>query len=168
MVRVNTSGGSESAEGSERQEIVALLHHVHDILLKTMGACLICMHMLPSHLFCDVLNDPASFEETNLAQMLSYILYRLLDLHQHSPAFQMMGFTHPAEREMVRWEELAEDMRRAAEAKMDRWGFVRDVCGSPRFDAPETTTEGQAWAIMGEVARAQYLSHKRIPCRSNP
>ena len=117
--------------------------------------------MLPSYLFRDVLDDPSSFVETNLSQMLSYTLYRLLDLHRYTPAFSAIGFTAPEDGELERWEELAETMRRAAEAKTDEWGFVRDVCGSPRFDAPGTAAEGQAWAIMMEVARAQYLSHRQ-------
>ncbi|KAM5531821.1 hypothetical protein V8D89_014520 [Ganoderma adspersum] len=153
---LNLDGGLAE---DERKEIVALLRRVYDILLSTFRACL--THMLPSHLFRDVLDDPASFEETNLSQMLSYTLYRLLDLHRYSPAFRAMEFTAPEDGEPERWEELAEAMRRAAEAKTDEWGFVRDVCGSPRFDAPGTAAEGQAWAIMMEVARAQYLSHKQ-------
>ena len=143
----------------ERDQIIGPLRRVYDILLSTFRACL--THMLPSYLFRDVLDDPASFVETNLSQMLSYTLYRLLDLHRYTPAFSAMGFTAPEDGELERWEELAETMRRAAEAKTDEWGFVRDVCGSPRFDAPGTAAEGQAWAIMMEVARAQYLSHRQ-------
>ncbi len=142
-----------------RGDLPALLHRVYDILLRTMRACL--GHMLPSHRFRDVLDDPASFEETNLSQMLSYTLYRLVDLQRFYPAFRARGFAPPEEGELEHWEGLAEAMRQAAEAKTDGWGFVRDVCGSPRFDAPGTAAEGQAWAIMMEVARAQYLSHRQ-------
>ena len=52
---------------------------------------------------------------------------------------------------------MAELMRNAAMEKTDEWGFVRGVCGSPRFDAPGTAAEGQAWGVLMEVARAQYL-----------
>ncbi|PIL23732.1 hypothetical protein GSI_13482 [Ganoderma sinense ZZ0214-1] len=149
----------EDDPDSAQTPILTLLDRVYKILLNTVRACL--AHMLPSHLFRDVLDDLASFEETNLAQMLSYTLYRLIDLHRYSPAFRAMDLTPLEDGELERWEGLAEVMGRAAEAKTDEWGFLRDVCGSPRFDAPGTAAEGQAWAIMMEVARAQYLSHKQ-------
>jgi unsaturated rhamnogalacturonyl hydrolase len=46
----------------------------------------------------------------------------------------------------------AEIMRRAARGKVDDLGYVRDVCGSPTFEAPGTATEGQAFFILMEAA----------------
>ncbi|TBU28926.1 hypothetical protein BD311DRAFT_777905 [Dichomitus squalens] len=143
---------------AEDEQTAPLLRKVYHILLRTIRGCLV--YILPSHLFRDVLDDPASFEETNLSQMLSYTLYRLLDLHQAYPAFKAVRLSPLTDREREDWEELAQAMQRATEAKTDLWGFVRDVCGSPRFNSPGTAAEGQAWAMMMEVARAEYLWHK--------
>ncbi|KAJ8462026.1 hypothetical protein ONZ51_g11163 [Trametes cubensis] len=137
-----------------------LLRQVYDILLNTLRACL--RHKLPgTALFHDVLDDPHSFVETNLAQMLAYTIYRLLDLHAHSARFRALGLPPLFSDDQVVWEQDADAMREAARAKTDRWGFVRDVCGSPTFDKPGTAAEGQAWGVMMEVAWAQYSWHKQ-------
>jgi unsaturated rhamnogalacturonyl hydrolase len=46
----------------------------------------------------------------------------------------------------------ADKMRLAARSKVDEFGLVQGVCGSPEFDHPGTATEGQAFFIMMEVA----------------
>jgi len=38
--------------------------------------------------------------------------------------------------------------------KVDAEGYVRGVCGSPTFDRPGTATEGQAFCLLMEAARA--------------
>ena len=43
-------------------------------------------------------------------------------------------------------------MRAAAHAKVDRFGLVQGVCGSPEFDHPGTATEGQVFFLLMEVA----------------
>ena len=53
-------------------------------------------------------------------------------------------------------------MRDAARSKVDRLGLVRDVCGSPTFEAPGTATEGQAFFILMEAARRD--SRRRARC----
>ncbi|PCH38716.1 hypothetical protein WOLCODRAFT_136409 [Wolfiporia cocos MD-104 SS10] len=131
-----------------------------DILVRTVTACL--RHMRPDGLFHDVLDDDTTFVETNLAQQLAYTLYRLLDLHAHAPQ-ALAPYVDFGELPMAGWEQLAEKMRLAAVENTDEWGLVRNVCGSPRFAAPGTAAEGQAWAIMMEVARTQYLSNNRGP-----
>ncbi|KAI0332094.1 hypothetical protein GY45DRAFT_1321395 [Cubamyces sp. BRFM 1775] len=137
-----------------------LLHQVYDMLLHTLRACL--HHKLPEvALFHDVLDDPHSFIETNLSQMLAYTIYRLLDLHAHSARFRALGLPPLRVDDRVQWERDADAMRDAAREKTDRWGFVRDVCGSPTFDKPGTAAEGQAWGVMMEVAWAQYSWHKQ-------
>ncbi|KAJ3003190.1 hypothetical protein NUW54_g5430 [Trametes sanguinea] len=84
---------------------------------------------------------------------------RVLDLHAHSSRFRALGLPVVAQDEIDSWEAHADAMRAAAVGKTDEWGFVRDVCGSPTFDKPGTAAEGQAWGVLMEVARAQYLSH---------
>ncbi|KAI8998904.1 hypothetical protein BD414DRAFT_476385 [Trametes punicea] len=140
-------------------ELRPVLKRLYDILVHTLRACL--QHILPSSLFHDVLDDPHSFVETNLSQMVAYTIYRLLDLHAHSVRFSALGFPPIAKQELQEWALQADAMRAAAVGKTDRWGFVRDVCGSPTFDKPGTAAEGQALGVLMEVARAQYLWHER-------
>jgi unsaturated rhamnogalacturonyl hydrolase len=92
----------------------------------------------PDGLFHDVLDDPATFVETNAAQMMAYSIYRGV----------ASGYLDPA---LI---ERAEAMRAAALAKVDELGFVQGVCGAPRFDSPGTAAEGQAFHILMEAARA--------------
>ena len=48
--------------------------------------------------------------------------------------------------------QLADRMREAAYQKVDEYGLVQDVCGSPHFDRPGTATEGQAFFLLMEAA----------------
>jgi unsaturated rhamnogalacturonyl hydrolase len=93
-------------------------------------------HQRPDGLFHDVIEQPATFVETNLAQMLAYSIYT-----------GVAGGWLPAS-----YRTHAEAMRQAARAKMDADGFVRGVCGAPDFDRPGISTEGQAFCILMEAA----------------
>ena len=84
-----------------------------------------------------MLDQPQSFVETNLAQMLSYTVYRGV-----AAGWLDRVYLAPAER-----------MRQAAHSKVDRYGMVQGVCGSPAFDRPGTAAEGQAFFLMMEAAR---------------
>ncbi|MBN2206314.1 MAG: glycoside hydrolase family 88 protein [Candidatus Aminicenantes bacterium] len=90
----------------------------------------------PDALFHDVVDDPRSFVETNLAQMLAYTIYRGVKTGWLDPSYRPR----------------ADRMRAAAEAKVDERGYVRDVCGSPTFEAPGVATEGQAFFLLMEAA----------------
>lgn len=48
--------------------------------------------------------------------------------------------------------EGADRMRKAAHGKVDEFGLVQGVCGSPTFDRPGTATEGQAFFLLMEAA----------------
>jgi hypothetical protein len=52
-----------------------------------------------------------------------------------------------------RYLDHAEKMRAAAHAKVDKFGYVQDVCGAPQFNAPGRATEGQAFFLRMEAAR---------------
>ncbi len=97
-------------------------------------------YMRPDGLFHDIVDDPSTFVETNLAQMTAYTIYRGLG----------DGWL-----EGSLWRERAELMRQAAHAKVDALGFVRGVCGAPTFDKPGTSPEGQAFYLLVEAARAK-------------
>lgn len=90
-------------------------------------------------LFFDVLDDPNSFIETNMAQMLAYTIYRDVK------AGYLDG----------RYVIFADKAREAAHKKVDQYGFVRDVCGMPMFDKPGIAAEGQAFFLLMEAARKQ-------------
>ena len=94
-------------------------------------------------LFHNVLDQPGTFVETNLAQMLAFAAYEGVRegwlpgsylLHAHS-------------------------MRDAARTKLDSFGIVQGACGAPNFDLPGNSTEAQAFNILMEAASAK-LSRK--------
>ncbi|MHB8055800.1 MAG: glycoside hydrolase family 88 protein [Candidatus Aminicenantales bacterium] len=89
-------------------------------------------------LFHDVLDRPSSFVETNLAQMLAYSIYRGVAGGWLDAAFK----------------KDADRMREAARRKVDGFGLVQGVCGSPNFDSSGTATEGQAFFLLMETAAA--------------
>lgn len=139
-----------------------LVQSCYRILTLTLNACL--CRLRPDGLFHNILDDPTTFVETNLSQQLSYTLFRLLDMHSHYPprVCKLLRLPELDEETRAKWESMAALMHDAACRKTDRWGFVRDVCGSPRFDKAGTAAEGQAWAIAMEVARYRYLNTKML------
>lgn len=87
-------------------------------------------------LFHDILDDPKSFVETNLAQMLSYSIYR--GVHG--------GWLEGD------YLQAADTMREAVYSKVDDFGLIQGACGAPNFNRPGTATEGQAFFLLMEAA----------------
>ena len=87
-------------------------------------------------LFHDVVDQPTTFVETNLAQMLSYAIYRGI-----TGGWLDHGYLKPAD-----------EMRQAVYAKVDEFGLVQGVCGAPHFNRPGTAPEGQAFFLLMEAA----------------
>ena len=114
--------------GEERAKLAAYVKAVLD-------GCL--AHQRPDALFHDVVDDPSTFVETNLAQMLTYSIFRGL----------RGGWLPPSYRAQ------ADRMRKAVHAKVDRLGLVQGVCGSPDFGHAGTAVEGQAFFLLMEAAR---------------
>ena len=102
--------------------------------MEIVDGCL--AHRRADGLFHDVVDEPATFVETNLAQMLAYAVFDGVDHGWLSQSYL----------------ERAYELRAAARGKMDAFGFVQGVCGSPRFDRSGTSTEGQAFCILMEAA----------------
>lgn len=127
MVRVRAA--LPPGMGAERERLAGYVR-------ETIDGCL--THLRPDGLFHDVLDDPASFVETNLAQMLAYSIYR----------GTREGWLDS------RYRAAAERLRAAALTRVDAEGYVQGVCGSPTFDRPGTATEGQAFCLLMEAARA--------------
>jgi rhamnogalacturonyl hydrolase YesR len=101
---------------------------------EVLDGCLV--YQRADGLFHDILDDPKSFVETNLAQMLSYSIYR--GVHG--------GWL---ERDYL---QAADTMREAVYSKVDDFGLVQGVCGAPNFNRPGTATEGQAFFLLMEAA----------------
>jgi rhamnogalacturonyl hydrolase YesR len=119
----------------ERQRLVALVHDIIDGCLK---------HQRTDGLFHDVVDDPSSFVETNLAQMLAYTIYR-------GVAGGWMDDSRLPK---------ADTMRRATVAKIDGFGLVQGVCGAPNFDSSGTATEGQAFCLLMHAAYNDLLASR--------
>jgi unsaturated rhamnogalacturonyl hydrolase len=96
-------------------------------------------YMRPEGLFHDIIDDPQSFIETNLGQMLAFAIYSGVK----------SGWLD------VSYKEKADVMRQAARSKVDAYGIVQGACGSPSFDKVGTSTEAQSFFLMMESA---YLS----------
>ena len=115
------------ARAEERRKLGGYVQEVLD-------GCL--AHQRADGLFHDVVDDPATFVETNLAQMLSYSIYRGVKGGWLAPAYRAK----------------ADAMRQAIHAKVDHYGLVQGVCGSPDFGHAGTATEGQAFFLLMEAA----------------
>ena len=111
----------------ERSQLVGFVREVVD-------GCLALQR--EDGLFHDILDDTTSFIETNLAQMLSYAIYRGV----HSGWLEQDYLTH------------ADKMREAVYNKVDDFGLVQGVCGAPNFNRSGTATEGQAFFLLMEAA----------------
>ena len=97
-------------------------------------------HVRPDGLFHDVVDDPGTFVETNLSQMLAYAIYRGMK----------SGWLDGS------YEGQAVRLRAAASAKLDEYGLVREVCGAPSFDKPGVAAEGQSFFLLMEAAYKTY------------
>jgi unsaturated rhamnogalacturonyl hydrolase len=84
----------------------------------------------------NVVDQPETFVETNLAQMLAYAIFSGVADGWLAPKYR----AH------------ADRMREAARGKMDAFGFVQGACSAPNFDRPGTSTEAQAFCILMEAA----------------
>jgi unsaturated rhamnogalacturonyl hydrolase len=97
-------------------------------------------------LFHDVIDKPDTFVETNLSQMLAYSIYKGVKAGWLEDTYL----------------KAADKMRAAAHSKIDQYGLVQDVCGSPNFDRPGTSTEAQAFFLMMEGAYSKLASCLRL------
>jgi rhamnogalacturonyl hydrolase YesR len=118
---------------SMAREKASLAAHVQDII----DGCL--AHRRPDNRFYDVVDDPTSFAETNLGQMLAYTIYR----------GTYEGWLDS------KYRPIADELRAAAQTMVDSAGFVQEVCGAPRFDHSGTSAEGQAFYLLMESAYAR-------------
>ena len=87
--------------------------------------------------FHDVVDDPTTFSEANLAQMLAYGM-----------------FTGVADGWLPdSYADAAESLCASVRPRVDDAGFVTGVCGAPRFDRSGVSAEAQAFFLLAHAAR---------------
>ncbi|NQU85360.1 MAG: glycoside hydrolase family 88 protein [Mariniphaga sp.] len=96
-------------------------------------------------LFHDVVNKPDTFPEVNLSQMLCYSIYRGV----------AAGYLNPS------YLNPTEIMRKAANDRVDKLGYVHDVCGLPHFNRSYFAPEGQAFYLLMETAAADLAKSRK-------
>ena len=101
---------------------------------EVLDACLALRR--PDGLFHDVLDDPATFRETNAAQMFAYAA-------AVGAADGWLPESYAA---------TGRDLLAAATREVDRYGIVRGACGSPSFDRPGWSVEAQAFHLLAACA----------------
>jgi len=116
----------------KKQILAARIKQILDSALK---------YMRDDGLFHDVIDDPESFVETNFAQMAAYTIYR----------GAAQGWL---DRSYVPY---AEAMRDGALNKIDEYGLVTGACGAPDFMESGASVEAQAFCILMEAARNDFL-----------
>ncbi|WP_312369534.1 glycoside hydrolase family 88 protein [Lachnoclostridium sp.] len=117
---------------TEKSQLIGYLKEVID-------GCL--AHQCENGLFHDIVDDSSTFIDSNLAQMLSYSIYRSVK----------NGWLN---KEYI---EYADKMREAAYLRVDQNGLIQGSCGVPDFNAPATAPEIQAFYILMEAAYDDYL-----------
>jgi rhamnogalacturonyl hydrolase YesR len=116
-----------SERHQDRERLAAFAREIVDGCLQ---------HQRPDGLFHDVVDQPATFVETNLAQMLAFAIYEGI-----AAGWLSLSYRQHADR-----------MRAAARQKMDADGYVQGACGAPNFNRPGVSTEAQAFCILMEAA----------------
>jgi rhamnogalacturonyl hydrolase YesR len=101
---------------------------------EIVDGCL--QHQRTDGLFHNMVDQPSTFVETNLAQMLAYAIFDGVEAGWLAASYRPLG----------------DKMRNAARSKMDAFGFVQGACGAPEFDRPGVSTEAQAFCILMEAA----------------
>lgn len=124
---------------SMMEEKKRLIGYVRDVI----DGCL--KYMIPDGTFHDVVNKPDTFVEVNLSQMLAYSIFRGV-----AAGYLDSSYIKPAEL-----------MRKAAIGRVDKLGYVHDVCGVPNFDRPYFAPEGQAFYLLMETAFADLKKSRK-------
>jgi len=102
-----------------------------------IDACL--THRDPDGLFHDVVTDPGTFSEANLAQMLAYAILTGAADGWLPESYAGVG------RSLVA----------SARRQVDAHGFVTGVCGAPRFDRQGTSVEAQSFFLLATAAASR-------------
>lgn len=102
---------------------------------EVIDACL--RHRAGDGVFRDVVDDPTTFSEANLAQMLAYGV-----------------FTGVADGWLPdSYADTAASLLASVRPRVDAAGFVTGVCGAPGFDRAGVSAEAQAFFLLAHAAR---------------
>ncbi|HVT83470.1 MAG TPA: glycoside hydrolase family 88 protein [Phycisphaerae bacterium] len=141
------SGNGWAAAGMAR--VIRILPPEHPGRAKLIGhlrelldGCI--AHQDGSGLFHDIVDDPATFLETNTAQMLAYAIFESVRGGWLDASY--LG--------------AANKMRDAARGKVDAAGFVTGASTAPTFDKPGVSPEAQAFFLMMEAAHAKVKGRR--------
>lgn len=121
------------ALADDRQRLISMATNLLDAVLR---------YQLDSGMFHDILDDPASFREWNLSQMVAYTIYRGIQDGWLS----------------AKYLPRAEATCQAVVAAMDQHGRIHPVCGAPFFNKPGLSVEGQAFFLLMDAARERCLT----------
>ncbi|OPX43659.1 unsaturated rhamnogalacturonyl hydrolase YesR [Ruminiclostridium hungatei] len=124
------------------RELTGELESLKAYLREVIDGCL--SYQREDGLFHDIVDDPETFVDSNLAQMLSYAIYRAVT-----------GGWLPEE-----YIPVAHKMRKAAYERVDENGLIQGSCGVPDFNAPATAPEVQAFYILMEAAYYDYKGQR--------
>jgi unsaturated rhamnogalacturonyl hydrolase len=103
-------------------------------LRELLDGCLALQR--PDGFFHNYVDQPDTFVEVNLGQMLAFSIYE-----------GIRGGWLPRS-----YLEAADRVRKAARARVDQYGLVQGVAGAPDFNHPGVSPEGQAFFLMMEAA----------------
>ncbi|MCW3100238.1 MAG: Rhamnogalacturonyl hydrolase YesR [Chthonomonadaceae bacterium] len=126
---------SPAAKQADKERLTGYLRELLD-------GCL--AHQRPDGFFYNYVDQPDTFVEVNLGQMLAFSIYE-----------GVRGGWLPRS-----YLEAANRVRKAAHARVDRYGLVQGVAGAPGFNHPGVSPEGQAFFLMMEAA-AKKLDKRR-------
>jgi rhamnogalacturonyl hydrolase YesR len=105
---------------------------------EVVDGCL--AHLRADGFFHNFINEPETFVETNLSQMIAYSIF----------VGMSQGWLPGS------YAEKALLMRSAATSKIDINGYIQDACGAPFFDKPGRSTEAQAFYLLMETAHQNW------------
>lgn len=120
---------------AEKKKLIGYTRDVIDGCLK---------YLRSDGMFHDVVNKTDTFPEVNLSQMLCYSIFRGV-----AAGYLEKSYLKPTE-----------IMRKAANDRVDKLGYVHEVCGLPNFNHSYFAPEGQAFYLLMETA-ANDLSKAR-------
>lgn len=112
---------------SEKQKLAGIAKQILEGMLP---------YLRSDGLFHDILDDTDSFVETNCSQMVAYTIYRGIKSGWLSDEYM----------------DLADQMRAAANKKVDLYGRIQGACGAPGFDKSGVSPEANAFYILMETA----------------
>jgi rhamnogalacturonyl hydrolase YesR len=116
---------------SEKEKLRQFSAALIDRILACLG---------PDALLHNDLQDPSSFTEVNGAQMTAAAIYSGLSGNWLPPACRV----------------TADRIYAAVCRKVDRFGFLHDVCGAPCFVAPGIAPEGNAMFLIMDAEKEAY------------